>query len=265
LHTDSIFLLPLDHQCTHASLESFGMGAFKGADRDHCRALSAAGDGEWKLVVVSVQGGDNEKGYFMDELYFAPNRDVSEWTERPWLENKVHGQSGGNCDLAFWLPNLVASNFRSFKDGGILLTRGSTKDVWARRESDYYIGQAFGNEGVDKTTSYQSYFLLAWSQSCELELKRRRENDRAQMVESCFDVANQLSSEFREVDLKHFDEAFKQLFDSSPTEILSLPPEQVEDWLDSIESSIKDPTVVLDFDDDNLLKAFWKRWIVGGT
>ena len=59
---ESMFLLPLEHQYTIASLSRFGTGALKGDDRDRLRAMSAASEGTWKFMVVSAKRVDYESG-----------------------------------------------------------------------------------------------------------------------------------------------------------------------------------------------------------
>jgi hypothetical protein len=160
---DRLFLLPLDQQYTPASLDLFGFKALKGGDRDRQHAIATASKESYRMMIVRASRTDAERGDGDDECYDFYPKDCKPGS--PVLDGKVYG-SDRSADLR-WIRNQV--NFDSADDNGMLLaTEGAIGEMWGEGESSSVKYNEY--EGAFREKTYETYLLLAYCESSELEL-----------------------------------------------------------------------------------------------
>jgi hypothetical protein len=169
------FILPLGHQYTTSSLARLGLNALKGGDRDIQVAIASASQESWKFIIVHATRTDSESGDG-DDYYSGFEASHIEEGD-PCLDDEAYGHDGSDCSEDMpWIKKLV--NFCSIDDDGMVLAdEDEVKEMWGDGDSGSV--EYTGNEGANRDTTYQTYFLLAYSSDAELELMCSNDLSRA--------------------------------------------------------------------------------------
>jgi hypothetical protein len=181
--SDSLFVIPLGHQYTTASLARLGAGALKGSDRAKQMAIESAGKGAWKTVIAKVERTDTESGSGGGGYYCGRNRyyededdddfDVDEVFKGDICLSDAYFADGSNASQE--MESIMNDiKFESVEDGGMIMV---SADEMGEDESEFWgEGQSgsveyTGNEGATRETTYSTYILVVCSDEGSFDRK----------------------------------------------------------------------------------------------
>ena len=177
--SDSLFVIPLGHQYTTASLARLGAGALKGSDRAKQMAIESAGKGVWKTVIAKVKRTDTESGsggggyYYGRNRYYEDDFDVCDVEKGCAYLSDAYFVDGSNAsrEMTSIMDDIT---FESIEDGGMIMVSADEigedeSEFWGEGKSGSV--EYTGNEGATRDTTYSTYILVVYSDEGSFDRK----------------------------------------------------------------------------------------------